>query len=57
MKSNKAKILVFIIFLVLVVGGGFLLSMKIRKNAIQKTGFRTNHNPNYIDSMVRAKKK
>ena len=57
MRSRKIKIIVFILFIVVVIGGGFYLSTKIQRNRIQKTGYKTNYNPNYIDSAVRAKNK
>ncbi|MCC7298327.1 MAG: hypothetical protein IT244_08345 [Bacteroidia bacterium] len=56
MKNPKIKLVVFIVFLLLVIGGGYGLSTLIGRNSIKKTGFKTEHNPNYIDSMVRAKK-
>lgn len=57
MKSQKTKLIIFICFLILVLGGGYLISRKISKNAIKKTGYKTQYNPNYIDSAVRAKSK
>lgn len=57
MKSKKTKLLVLLIFLLLVLGGGFLISRNISRNAIKKTGVKTDFNPGYIDSAVRAKSK
>lgn len=56
MKSKRNKIIIAAIFLIIVLGGGYLFSTKISKNTIKKTGYKTNHNPSYIDSMMRLKK-
>lgn len=56
MKPRKLKLIVFLVFLFLVIAGGYYFSTLINKNAIKKTGYKTEHNPGYIDSMVRAKK-
>lgn len=57
MNSQKKKLLVVFIFVTVVIGGGYLLSTFIGRNSIKKLGYKTQHNPTYIDSMVRAKKK
>lgn len=56
MKSRKIKLAVAVIFLLIVIGGGYLLSTRIQKHSIKKTGTKTEFNPVYIDSMVRARK-
>lgn len=57
MNSKKAKLIAAVIFLIIVIGGGYLLSTRIQKHSIRKTGVKTEFNPVYIDSMVRAKNK
>ena len=57
MNPQKKKIIAFVVFLIVIIGGGFLLTTRINRNGIQKTGYKTEYNPNYVDSMVRAKNK
>jgi hypothetical protein len=55
-KKSRNKIVIFILFLILIIGGGYMLSRKIDKNGIQKTGYKTEHNPSFIDSSMKSKK-
>lgn len=57
MNNSKSKLIILFIFLALIIGGGYLLSRRINRNGVKKTGFKTEYNPNYIDSAVRAKSK
>jgi len=54
--NNKKKLWFFIGFLIVIVGGGFLLSMLIPRNSIKKTGYKTKMNPNYIEDKMQEKK-
>lgn len=58
MQSKKVKIAVLMIFLAIVLGFGALFYfMKIKGHSVvRKKGYRTEYNPVYVDSMVRAKK-
>lgn len=55
MNSSRKKLLILFLFLFFLLGGGYILSRKINRNGIKKTGYRTEHNPNYIDSAIKAK--
>jgi hypothetical protein len=59
MKQKSVKIAVAVAFILLILGVGFTfykVKLKDRKT-VKKQGYRTNYNPSYIDSMVRAKRK
>lgn len=59
MKQKSIKVAIATGFILLVLGVGFAfyqVKLKNRK-VVKKQGYRTNYNPSYIDSMVRAKRK
>lgn len=57
LNSQRKKLILLVLFLTVVLAGGYWFSLKINRNKVKKTGFKTEFNPSYIDSMVQAKKK
>lgn len=59
MKSKRIKLIIVIAFILLILGMGALFyQMKIKgRKTVRKQGYRTEYNPVYLDSMVRARKK
>ena len=59
MQKKSHKIIALILFIAIILGTGFVMyhyKLKGRKS-LRKGGYRTDYNPRYVDSMVRAKKK
>lgn len=59
MQKKSHKIVALIVFITIILGTGFVIyhyKLKGRKS-LRKGGYRTDYNPRYVDSMVRAKKK
>jgi hypothetical protein len=59
MQKKSHKIIALILFIAVILGTGFVMyhyKLKGRKS-LRKGGYRTDYNPRYVDSMVRAKKK
>jgi hypothetical protein len=54
--NNKTKLRVLLIFVVVLVGGGFLLATLIPETGIKKTGYKTKVNPSYIEDKLQEKK-
>ena len=57
MDNKKKKLIVFAIFVVVIIGGGFFLTFIIPRNSVKKTGYKTKHNPSYIDEKMKEKEK
>lgn len=59
MQKKSHKITALIVFIFIILGTGFVFyqyKLKGRKS-LRKGGYRTDYNPRYVDSMVRAKQK
>jgi hypothetical protein len=59
MQKKSHKIIALVAFITIILGTGYVIyqnKLKGRKS-LRKGGYRTDYNPRYVDSMVRAKQK
>lgn len=58
MKNKSIKLIIAIAFIAMILGMGALFyQIKIKGHkTVKKQGYRTEYNPSYLDSMVRARK-
>ena len=59
MQKKSHKIIALVAFIAIILGTGYVIyqyKLKGRKS-LRKGGYRTDYNPRYVDSMVRAKQK